>query len=79
MLNNKFFFLFSIFYNCHRQYVLNNFYNVVNFSFVLAIVVRSKELDPAVSSAILGKSVGSIVRSKELGFAVFFIFSLIFS
>ena len=41
------------------------FYNVVDFS-----LVRSRELGPAVSSAILGNSVGSIV---------FLIFSFIFS
>ena len=55
------------------------FYNVVNFSFVLVSAVRSKEVDPVVSSAILGNSVGSIVRSKELGSAVLLIFSFIFS
>ena len=55
------------------------FYNVVNFSFVLVSAVRSKEVDPVVSSTILGNSVGSIVRSKELGSAVLLIFSFIFS
>ena len=48
-----------------------NFYNVVDFS-----LVRSKELGPAVSSAILGYSVGSIVFLIFLYFHIFFSYNI---